>query len=288
LFQELLAPIPEIRTNSRIIVVPDGALHLMPFAALAEEGQYLIANRTINKVPSATVFDILHHREAESISDGLPYVGVAAWTKSTATTYPILRGFSNLILKDLGPLPKSQEEVQNIANDLPKPSTLLIGDDATETHFKQLPLDKYNILHLALHGYADKDYPDQSALVFAPQRNPTDDGLLQIDEIRKLRLKASLVTLSACDTGVGPVGESGVENLSNAFIEAGANSVLSTLWDLEDSNTLHLMEIFYRRLAAHETKAEALRDAQLDVLQAGLPPYYWASFELIGNASRTL
>jgi CHAT domain-containing protein len=188
----------------------------------------------------------------------------------------------------LVPLPESQHEVESIAMDLPKPSKLLIGTDATETAFKQLPLSEYNVLHLALHGFADLDYPDRSALVFAPQSINTDDGLLQVREIRHLRLNASLVTLSACDTAVGPVGEEGVDNLVNAFIQAGAHSVVSTLWETDDRSTTRLMTSFYRHLAHQEDKSTSLRKAELDLIASGMPPYYWAAFELEGDPSGTL
>ena len=185
-------------------------------------------------------------------------------------------------------LPESRHEVEAIAEDLPKPSTILLGASATETNFKQLPLGQFSVIHLALHGYVDPEIPDRSALVFAPQPQPTDDGLLQIREIRNLHLNASLVTLSACNTGVGPVGEEGVASIVNAFIEAGSQSVVSTLWELEDHATAHLMTTFYDHLGHHEEKAVALRKAQLEMLNSGAPPYYWAGFVLAGNPRGSL
>lgn len=178
--------------------------------------------------------------------------------------------------------------VETIAGDLPKPSTILLGDQATETAFKRLPLNQYSVIHLALHGYADPEFPDRSALVFAPEARPTDDGLLQVREIRHLPINASLVTLSACDTGVGPVGEEGVANIVNAFIEAGAHSVVSTLWRLEDHATSQLMISFYGHLARGDNKAEALRKAQIELLNAGDPPYFWAGFELDGDPNASV
>jgi CHAT domain-containing protein len=156
------------------------------------------------------------------------------------------------------------------------------------SRFKHLPLEEYRVLHLALHGYADLEYPDRSALIFASERDGFDNGHLEVREIRRLRLKARLVTLSACDTGVGPVGEAGVANLVNAFIEAGAESVVSTLWKVEDRATAHLMTTFYGSLAKHDGKAESLRNAQLDLLRSNLPPYYWASFEIVGDPAGTV
>jgi CHAT domain-containing protein len=156
------------------------------------------------------------------------------------------------------------------------------------TRFKQLPVSQYNVLHLALHAYADLEYPDRSALAFAPVEHGPDDGLLQVREIRDLRLNARLVTLSACNTGVGPVGEAGVANIVNAFIEAGATSVVSTLWELEDHATSQLMSVFYEHLGHHEEKAQALRQSQLAMFASGAPPADWAGFELVGDPSGSL
>jgi CHAT domain-containing protein len=241
--------------------------------------------------PSGTVLDMLRHRTDHVVRDDLPYVGVAAWTsKAPATTLlaSIHRAVSGPERRDLVALPESRHEVETIGSDLPKPSTILLGSHATETNFKQLPLDQYNVIHLALHGYADPEFPDRSALVFAPEEPAIDDGLLQVREIRSLHLDANLVTLSACDTGVGPVGEEGVANIVNAFIEAGAQSVVSTLWELEDHATAQLMTDFYAHLGRHEDKAEALRQAQLEMLNSGAPPYFWAGFELDGEPRGSL
>lgn len=186
------------------------------------------------------------------------------------------------------PLPESKEEVETIAHDFPLSSTVLLGAEATKDRFKHLPLAKYRVLHLALHGYTGLEYPDRSALVFAPERDGSYDGHLEVREIRRLRLNARLVTLSACDTGVGPIGEAGVANIVNAFIEAGAESVVSTLWKVEDRTTAHLMTKFYGSLTKHDSKAESLRNAQLDLLRSNLPPYYWASFEIVGDPTGTV
>jgi CHAT domain-containing protein len=291
LFDGLLGPIPEFREKQALILVPDGKLHLLPFAALANSGQYILTSHLVAVTPSGTVLDMLRHRADQVVRDDRPYVGVAAWTsKAPPNTLfaTILRGVSGPERRELAPLPESRYEVVSIAGDLPKPSTILLGSQATETNFKRLPLSQYSVIHLALHGYVDPEFPDRSALVFAPEQPAIDDGLLQVREIRNLRLNASLVTLSACETGVGPVGEEGIANIDNAFIEAGAQSVVSTLWQLEDHATTQLMIDFYRHLGRKEGKAEALRQAQLDMLNSGVPPYYWAGFDLDGEPSGTL
>ena len=180
--------------------------------------------------------------------------------------------------------------MESIGAMLPKPSTILLGSSATKDRFERLPLDRYDVLHLALHGYVDPEFPDRSALVFAPlaAKSSGDAGFLQVREILKLRLNARLVTLSACDTGVGPVGAEGVDNLVEAFIQAGAHTVVSTLWELEDRSTTHLMKVFYDHLARGEAKADALRQAQLELIHDGASPYYWASFQVVGDPSGSL
>ena len=221
----------------------------------------------------------------------LPYLGVAAWTtnRTPKTLFTsIFRSSSGPRGSELVALPESRREVETIASNLPKPSTILLGASATETQFKQLPLSQYNVLHLALHAYADLEYPDRSALVFAPMEHGPDDGLLQVREIRDLRLNADLVTLSACNTGVGPVGEAGIANIVNAFIEAGATTVMSTLWEVEDHATSQLMTRFYAHLERHEEKAQALRQAQVEMLASGAPPSDWAGFEVVGDPSGSL
>jgi CHAT domain-containing protein len=291
LYDGLLGGIQELKDKHDLIVVPDGKLHLLPFSALINRGQYVLTSHLVTVVPSGTVLDLLRHRTDQMVRDETPYVGVAAWTSKPSPTTLIAkvrRAISGPERSQLVALPESRHEVETIATDLPKPSTILLGDRATETNFKQLPLGQYNVIHLALHGYVDPEIPDRSALVFAPEKSAKNDGLLQVREIRGLRLNANLVTLSACDTGIGPVGEEGVENIVNAFIDAGAESVVSTLWEVEDQATEELMADLYANLGHQEGKAEALRQAQLAMLKSGSPPYYWAGFELDGEPSGIL
>jgi CHAT domain-containing protein len=112
--------------------------------------------------------------------------------------------------------------------------------------------------------------------------------LLQFREIVQLSLSADLVTLSACDTATGKLeGEEGIDGLTEAFLLAGAKSVVGALWEVDDSATDTLMKDFYTHLANGEDKASALRQAKLDYLQrlGDRPPAYWAAFTLVGEGS---
>jgi CHAT domain-containing protein len=105
-------------------------------------------------------------------------------------------------------------------------------------------------------------------------------------------LSANLVTLSACDTGIGKLqGEEGVTNLVQAFFLAGAKAVVASLWAADDSDTTSLMEHFYRHLAQKEDKATALQHAKFDLVQKyadQAPPFYWAGFVMAGEGSTAI
>jgi CHAT domain-containing protein len=287
LYRHLVPSAPEVNGAQTLIVVPDGVLNVFPFAALAAPGgKYLVSGKTIVNVPSATVMSLLRTRE--QVRNGIPYLGVAAWTQTVDTRPWVVRAVTGPERSQLVPLPESKREIETAAHILPQPDTLLLGSTATRTKFLSLPLEKYDVLHLSLHGYADMEFPDRSALVFAPAPELNDSGFLQAREIRQLHLNARLVTLSACKTAAGPVYGSGAATIVNAFIEAGAQSVVSTLWDVDDRSGRKLMDSFYRHLADGEGRAQALRDAKFEFVRAGQPSYYWANFQMVGDAIEPL
>ncbi len=287
LYKELLPAAPELIAAHTLIVVPDGVLNVVPFSALTDhESKYLIAGKAIVNVPSATVFTLLRRRGQNR--NGIPYLGVAAWTQTSDTRPWVVRAVTGPERSQLVPLPESKREIESAAQMLPQPDTLLLGSTATRTKFLSLPLARYDVLHLSLHGYADMEFPDRSALVFAPAPQFNDSGFLQARDIRQLHLNARLVTLSACKTAAGPIYGSGAATIVNAFIEAGAQSVVSTLWDVDDRSGRKLMDSFYRHLADGEGRAEALRQAKLEFVNSGQPPYYWANFQMMGDAVEPL
>jgi hypothetical protein len=137
-------------------------------------------------------------------------------------------------------------------------TTVLLGESATEHTLKQQPLGDYRVIHFAAHGIVSTKYPARSALVLLPGGG--EDGLLQAREILNLRLRAALVTLSACDTGAGDVyGQEGVASLARPFLAAGARTVVASLWSTDDTFSLAIMREFYGQLAAGADKGEALR-----------------------------
>jgi CHAT domain-containing protein len=297
----LVQPIPETSTGKRFIVVPDGILNLLPFEALRNtEGQYLLTSDVISYAPSATVLDALRRGDNQQEAPR-PFLGVGdvAYDNQGRARERIpasetlrgrfVRGFADFVGMPLHDLPQTREEVESISRIVGKGAETLFGVSATETAFKKEPLDQFRVLHLAVHGFADPQFPERSALVLGADPKAGEDGLLQVREIKKLRLNAELTTLSACDTGVGKLqGEEGVSDLAEAFLAAGAKTVVASLWSADDTFASALMERFYQRLALGEETSSALRGAKLDLLAKygeQVSPFYWAAFVAIGDAS---
>ena len=254
----------ELREKSHLILIPDGSLHLAAFLRVwSTTIKYLLQTHEVSVTPSSTVLHILKTRAREQKTN---HCRMSEWP----------RGIKPLIPATSSPAPSrgpnaaslrrfrtAREKCSRLPPHFPSPAPFFWETTPPRLISRACHWTRFNVLHLALHGYADIDYPDRSALVFAPNPSASDDGLLQVRDIRKMHLNAKFVTLSACNTGVGPVGEAGVANLVNAFIEAGAESVVSTLWELEDHSTSRMMTDFYHHVAMHEPEAKALRDAQL-------------------------
>jgi len=293
LYKVLFQGIPETAKTSRLIIVPDGRLHLLPFDALIDaNGHFLVQTHTISYAPSATAMYLMssiapHQRAQQTLLGvgGIPYDHADDLNKLAT-----LRGYSNSALVNL---PASKEEI--LAADAAVQSggnTLLIGSNATKSAFETSQLDRRAIIHLAVHGFANEKHPERAALILLSDSRSGDDGILEAGEIVRLHTNADLVVLSACDTAVGSLqGEEGIANLSLAFLLSGSNTVVSTLWSIEDTSTLYLMKRFYTHLAEGNTAATALTAAKRDMLKTYGPqaiPYYWASFRLEGLGDRPI
>jgi CHAT domain-containing protein len=199
----------------------------------------------------------------------------------------IKRGVLSLEGAVLPRLPSTAAEVDSVARLFPGEAVLLTGRAATEESLKsQRPFSRFQVLHFAVHGYADSKFPERSALVLRTEKTSNEDGLLQDREIINLQLSADLVTLSACDSGFGKLqGQEGLSSLVKAFMFAGARTVVGSLWNLDDKLTTELMRRFYMNLVSGDTKGAALRNAKLALMKehGSLPTYYWAGFTLWGD-----
>jgi CHAT domain-containing protein len=271
--------------ETRLIVIPHGVLHYVPVEALVgSDGRYFVERFTVSYAPSASSLAYLRgrggRREAGSlIAVGDPLTGAAAAADE--------RGLRIETLSRLKRLPHSGRELRQIASLLGGPG-VLDRELATEERLQQMDLTDASILHFATHGVIDEARPGRSglALTAAP---PGGDGLLQMREIYRLRLRATLVTLSACESALGTeVTGEGVVGLSRAFFYAGADSVLASLWSVADASTADWMVQFYEGLRAGQPLDGAARGAKLAFLRGEdrfRHPYYWAPFVLSGHAA---
>ncbi|MBZ5683254.1 MAG: CHAT domain-containing protein [Acidobacteriia bacterium] len=301
LYAMLVKPVPEAATATRFIIAPDAILNLLPFEALRDaQGEYLLKSRVISYVPSGTILNMLRHAEKpKPAPKSLLAVGDVEYEnqggagrripRPASIRGRIERGIADLSGIGLHDLPETRAEVEEIGKIVGSDAVMLLGKDATETGFKKQPLDQFRILHLAVHGFADTQYPERSALVLGTDPQSGDDGLLQVREIIRLRLNAELTTLSACDSGVGKLqGQEGISNLVEAFLVAGSKSVVASLWSADDTFASALMEQFYRHLAQGEDTSSALRNAKVDLLAKygnQVSPFYWAAFIAVGETS---
>ena len=290
----LLPAEAELARAKRILISPDGPLHTLPFAALlhVEPGggeQPLAARKPLSVVSSLSVLaELARRRTAPPLAPTLVAFGDPSYPAQGGGDVEVRSVLSRS--GALEPLPATRAEVAAIAASFPRGgATTWLGASATEEHALAVP-DGTSVVHFACHGLLDPDLPLSSGLALSIPATPSpgrENGLLQAWEVlERLRLDADLVTLSACETGLGrEVSGEGLIGLTRAFQYAGARSVLASLWPVADESTALLMEVFYRARLAGHPKDEALREAQM-ALRARpefAAPFHWAAFELIGD-----
>jgi len=304
LYSLLLTPVPNSLRLKRLVIIPDGSLYSLPFdSLLGAHGEYALQSHIVSYAPSVTVLDFLTNRRRPhqpqmaflGIGD-VPY-DMESQADESGTSGGVVRtvsrGLYDISGAHLYPLPETRAELISASQALrdPKQTVLLLGDKATEAAFNSEPLADFKIIHFAVHGISIPNFPERDALVLGRDPESTDDGLLQVRQIAQLRLDADLVTLSACNTATGKLeGEEGIIGLTQAFLFAGARTVASSLWPVDDASTEFLMNRFYIHLAQGQDEASALRQAKLDYLKQnpGTSPIFWAPFVLVGDASKPI
>ena len=179
-------------------------------------------------------------------------------------------------------LPGAELEVQQIGR-LFSDSTVLIGDEATKDRLLEAG-PRSEIVHVAAHTEIDEIDPLYSTMHLA--KTPVDSGILEAHEIYQLDLsRTSIVTLSACETGLGHIGKGDEQwGFTRTFLAAGASSLLVSLWPVSDEATQKLMIRFYEAFGSNSS-AQAMRRAQLALIREEklADPVFWASFNLVGE-----
>jgi CHAT domain-containing protein len=287
----LLAPLDaSLAGADALLVVPSGILFYLPLEALPLPGtSELVVDRHVTSYwPSAGAFAELRARPTRAAAARLLAVGDPAYGDDAGA----LRGATLAAVHGLGRLPHTRGEVAALGRLFPGAATLLVGEEARESSLKALDTGAYSLVHLGAHGLLDPLSPSRSGLVLSPEIGTVhpgaEDGILQPREVLRLRLAAELVTLSACQSALGELvtGE-GIVGLARSFFYAGTDTVVASLWNVNDRASARLMTRFYRHLAGGAPKAEALRRARLDLRRddATRHPYYWAPFVLLGDGA---
>jgi len=309
LYRDLFLPIAEelrkfelgkTAREPRLIIVPDDALHYLAFEALVckysannryRDTTFLLQRYAIGYAVSASSLDPRLHQPGilkPSTLLGLANPSPASWADPTGAS-PIFRIPGDSNKTTFLPLPETEQEVRDLAGILGSGrSKLLFGREASEKNFKLLAGD-HSQIHLATHGLLNEKQPLLSGLLLAGEKGDGEDGFLQAHEIYNLELRARLVVLSACETGLGQLrGGEGLIGLSRAFLYAGARAVTVSLWSVEESSTA-LMTLFYRELQKNFDPVRALRSAKLALMKSegrfsrsgGIDlahPFFWAPF----------
>ena len=269
LYQLLVQPVQQaggLEGVKRLYLVPHGILHYVPFAVLptsAETTRLLIEDYELAYLPAAAALATSRYPE-----------------KVAESALALAPAFSRL--------PYAQEEARTVAGAFPRHARLLLGTQATKPMFESLARH-YKILHLATHGFFNRNNPLLSGVMLEP--DASGEGQLEVHEILGLHLDAHLVTLSACETALGggyfsdvPPGDDLV-SLTRAFLFAGSSSVIATLWEVSDRSTMELMRDFYPRLR-NMGRASALAAVQRQMRHSPgrfSHPYFWGAFVLVGQ-----
>ncbi len=259
LYQQLVAPLAEdISSFKRLTIVPHGVLHYLPFNVLGKN-QYLIKKYRLRLLPSASVIRFL--------------------AKPVATQNELLVLGNPDLNNPRMDLPGAEDEARAIARYWSK-SKVVLRKQASETQLKQ-QANQFRYIHMASHGQFNPQAPEKSRLLLAPDTK--NDGSLTTTEVYDLDLNAALVSLSACQTGLGDVRQGDdVIGLNRGFLYAGAQTVVSSLWSVPDESTRVLMTAFYKNLKKLG-KAEALRQAQIVTMKKYPRPNQWAAFQMTGG-----
>ncbi|MBN1309999.1 MAG: CHAT domain-containing protein [Anaerolineae bacterium] len=256
--QKLIAPFQDaLSTVEAVIIIPHGPLHALPFHALRLNERYLIETHTVSYAPSAAVLKFCWNKPTLS-TDKLPFSGT-----------PLLVGVPDERAHHV------TKEIQELAKQLGG-ADVLLGEKATFEQMKRSVVD-CGVFHLAAHGLFRPEAPLLSSIRLA-------DRWLAVQDIYDLEMKAALVVLSACETGLGhDAGGDDMVGLVRGFLHAGVGSLIVSLWVVDDESMTRLVTDFYTRWLAGRPKAKALRQAQLDLMKDYEHPYFWAPLVLVGN-----
>lgn len=313
LSEMILAPAAEKLGNKRLLIVADGALQYIPFAALpipTKSNEYapLITAHEIVNLPSASTLALQRQETRDRITAPHPLAILAdpvfngndaranaVQSETNLDTLPITTLQATRAATDFDinwqRLPGTRQEAQAILDLVPEDmqTTFAFDFQANKATVTSPELANYRIIHLATHGFANDQNPEFSGIVMSliNEQGKVQNGFLHLEDIFNLNLPAELVVLSACQTGLGKqIRGEGLVGLTRGLMYAGAQRIVTSLWRVSDAGTPVLMTKFYQGMLQQGlTPAAALRAAQLQMWKEGefSNPYFWSAFTLQGE-----
>jgi CHAT domain-containing protein/tetratricopeptide (TPR) repeat protein len=286
----LLAPIEaELAAAERVVIVPSGALRRLSFAALTRPStnKALIESHEISYLPSAAVLlEWRRKRARRPPGQGMALISDPVFTAHDERVRALVAAAPQAAGDRISRIGRELEAIRALGP--PAPFFEASGFAAAPELFLSGQMRPYRWLHISGHGFWDDAFPELSSILLSgfDARGRPRDGHLRAYRIRRLELSADLVNLSACLTGTSTVlGGEGVVGLSRSFFDAGAASVLMTLWPVHDPATTEFNRRFYRHLIAGKSPSAALRAAQLALIHDSPwpEPFFWAGFALYGD-----
>ncbi|AWB08024.1 hypothetical protein A6A40_23540 (plasmid) [Azospirillum humicireducens] len=264
----VLAPVLTAASGQKLLIIPHGPLHYIPFAAIDGAGGPLVTQRAIRMAPSLSALIATRSRPAMMVG--------------TADRRGAI--FGNPARREAGlDLPGAEAEAQAIAHIYPK-SDLFLRSQATLGQFRSAAQGKA-FIHIAAHGLFQPADPLSSRLLFSPSGDNSGD--LTVGDLYSMRLDSALAVLSACQTGLSDVSPGDdLIGLVRGFMFSGVGGVVATYWNVADESTALLMQTFYSRLKSGASAQEALQAGQTAVRQRFPHPFYWAPFALMGADAR--
>jgi len=255
LYRALVQPGVKAVAGKQLIIIPHGFLHYLPLHALHDGSKYLIENYAVSYAPSSTVLEIVANKSSRGDRSAL------------------------IVGNPTGDLIYAEKEAKNIAVTLDR-KKLFLRNQATETDVMAAS-KSYDLIHFATHGLFDAENPLASKILL--YKDNQSDGHLTAGELFSQNWNATLVTLSACESGLFKyMGGDELVGIQRALFFAGSKAVLTSLWKVDDRATGMLMETFYKKIQ-HQPFNVALQQAQIATMRKYKSPYYWAAFRLIGD-----
>ncbi len=298
-YQKTIQPFEKYFIGKQVVIIQDKELSGIPFEVLLTQMcdsdriefkslDYLIKKYAISYDYSASLRKSAANHSVQISESGNLLACVPTYdNEKTEKIGNNTKSFLGRNRSKLHEIKAAETEVDNISDIYT--STVLSGKNASETTFKN-KASNFAILHLAMHALVDEQNPMYSKLVFSNQTDTIDDGFLNTYELYNMKLNAQLAVLSACNTGFGESlpGE-GVVSLAQGFKYAGVESIVMTLWSVEDKSSADLMSLFYKYLSQKMPKGIAMQRAKLDFIKNSDPlkshPYFWAAYMNIGDNS---